>query len=150
MTTMEGRNRHSCDMSSNYVHYLLDVLLFCQKCGVAPLKTTLLARDVSVFYFLVFLSSRTTVAIAGPDFCVIASDTRLGTGYSILTREQPKLFRLSSTTVLGSSGCWCDTLSLSRLLEARLQTQSFALATNGLTLKLTSATYSAVARLSEA
>uniref|UniRef100_A0A1B6EQR0 Proteasome subunit beta n=1 Tax=Cuerna arida TaxID=1464854 RepID=A0A1B6EQR0_9HEMI len=63
----------------------------------------------------------TTVAIAGPDFCVIASDTRLGTGYSILTREQPKLFRLSSTTVLGSSGCWCDTLSLSRLLEARLQ-----------------------------
>lgn len=62
----------------------------------------------------------TSVAIAGPDFCVVASDTRLGTGYSIYTREQSKLFRLTNKTVLASSGCWCDTLSLTRLLEARL------------------------------
>ena len=35
------------------------------------------------------------VAVAGEDFAVIASDTRLsGNGYNILTREQPKLFKV--------------------------------------------------------
>ncbi len=36
------------------------------------------------------------VAVAGEDFVVIASDTRLsGAGYNILTRDQPKLFQAS-------------------------------------------------------
>lgn len=61
------------------------------------------------------------VAISGEDFAVIASDTRLTAGFSIYTRDQPKLFRLSNKTVLGCSGCWCDTLTLTRLLEARMQ-----------------------------
>ncbi|GFY39965.1 proteasome subunit beta type-1 [Trichonephila inaurata madagascariensis] len=47
------------------------------------------------------------VAIAGIDYAIIASDTRLSTGYSIYSRNQPKLFRLSNKTVLGSAGCWC-------------------------------------------
>jgi len=34
------------------------------------------------------------VAIAGEDYAVIASDTRLSAGYQIYTREQPKLFNL--------------------------------------------------------
>ena len=60
------------------------------------------------------------VAIAGADFVVVASDTRLsGSGYSILTREQPKLFELSESTVLASTGCWCDVLSFARLANAR-------------------------------
>ena len=60
------------------------------------------------------------VAIAGADFVVVASDTRLsGSGYSILTREQPKLFELSESTVLASTGCWCDVLSFARLASAR-------------------------------
>jgi len=60
------------------------------------------------------------VAIAGADFVVVASDTRLsGSGYSILTREQPKLFGLSESTVLASTGCWCDVLSFARLASAR-------------------------------
>jgi 20S proteasome subunit beta 6 len=61
------------------------------------------------------------VAIAGDDYVLLASDTRLSSGFSIYTREQRKLFRLSDTTVLGCSGCWCDTLTLARVLEARLQ-----------------------------
>lgn len=61
------------------------------------------------------------IALAGDDFCIIAADKRLSTGYSICTREQEKLFPLSDTTVLGCSGCWCDTLSLTRLLSARMQ-----------------------------
>lgn len=62
------------------------------------------------------------VAIAGKDFAVIASDTRLtGNGYTILTRDQPKLFNLSQSTVLGSTGCWCDVLTFSKLVEARMK-----------------------------
>ncbi|XP_049812673.1 proteasome subunit beta type-1 [Schistocerca nitens] len=61
------------------------------------------------------------VAVAGEDYAIIAADTRLSAGFSIYTREQSKLFRLSNTTVLGCTGCWCDTLTLTRILEARLQ-----------------------------
>lgn len=46
----------------------------------------------------------------------------MSTGYSIFTRNQKKLFRLSDNTVLGCSGCWCDTLTLTRVLSARMQT----------------------------
>ncbi|XP_044752159.1 proteasome subunit beta type-1 [Coccinella septempunctata] len=61
------------------------------------------------------------IAIAGDDFVVIGADTRLSAGYSIYTRDQNKLFKLSNTTVLGCSGCWCDTLTLTRILNARMQ-----------------------------
>lgn len=61
------------------------------------------------------------IALAGDDFSIIAADTRLSTGFSIYTREQQKLFPLSSDTVLGCSGCWCDTLTLTRILSARMQ-----------------------------
>jgi 20S proteasome subunit beta 6 len=62
------------------------------------------------------------IAVAGDDFAVIASDTRLsGHGYSIMTRDQPKLFPLSSKAVLGSTGCWCDVLTLAKLVEAKMQ-----------------------------
>ncbi|XP_012286720.1 proteasome subunit beta type-1-like [Orussus abietinus] len=61
------------------------------------------------------------VAVSGDDFSIIAADTRLSSGLSICTRNQDKLFPLSDTTVLGCSGCWCDTLTLTRVLQARLQ-----------------------------
>ncbi|XP_076170407.1 proteasome beta6 subunit [Ptiloglossa arizonensis] len=61
------------------------------------------------------------IALAGDDFCVIAADTRLSSGFSIYTRDQQKLFTLSNTTILGCSGCWCDTLTLTRLLSTRIQ-----------------------------
>ncbi|CAG0898450.1 unnamed protein product [Darwinula stevensoni] len=62
-----------------------------------------------------------TVAIAGEDYVIIATDTRLSAGFQILSREQPKLFRLTKSTVLGCSGCWCDILTLTRLIEARIK-----------------------------
>jgi len=63
------------------------------------------------------------VAIAGEDFVVIASDTRLsGHGYAILSRDQPKLFKLSDKTVLGSTGCQCDILTFCKVAEMRLKT----------------------------
>jgi len=61
------------------------------------------------------------VAVAGNGFAVIASDTRLSVGFSIYTRDQPKLFKLTTSTVLGCSGCWCDVLSMTRLIDARMK-----------------------------
>lgn len=61
------------------------------------------------------------MAIAGGDYAVIAADTRLSSGYSIHTRHQNKLFKMSDSTVLASTGCWCDTLSLTSLVRSRMQ-----------------------------
>lgn len=63
----------------------------------------------------------TTVAIAGKDFAIIASDTRLSTGYSILTREQSKLFPMTPNTILASTGCWCDSLTFAKVMEMRIK-----------------------------
>jgi len=63
----------------------------------------------------------TIVAIAGKGFAVIASDTRLSSGFSIYTRKQPKVQELNNWTILGCSGCWCDVLTLKRLMEARIK-----------------------------
>lgn len=43
---------------------------------------------------LMNFSFRTTVAIAGKDFVVVASDTRLSEGFLIYTRDRPKIFKL--------------------------------------------------------
>ncbi|XP_030371106.1 proteasome subunit beta type-1-like [Scaptodrosophila lebanonensis] len=61
------------------------------------------------------------VGIAGDDFAVIAGDTRLSSGYNIHSSTQSKLFQLAPLTVLASTGCWCDTLSLIGLMKVRLQ-----------------------------
>ncbi|KAK5643598.1 hypothetical protein RI129_007443 [Pyrocoelia pectoralis] len=63
----------------------------------------------------------TVVAIAGADYAVIASDTRLSSERIIYTREQSKLFQLSEKSIIGFSGCWCDVLTFTRLLESHLQ-----------------------------
>lgn len=63
----------------------------------------------------------TVVAIAGKNYAIIASETRLSSGYSIYTREQNKLFQLTSKTVLGSTGCWCDALTFSKVIETRVK-----------------------------
>lgn len=79
-------------------------------------------RDVRKYASLIWnLVSSTVVAVAGDDYAIIASDTRLIQGYSILTREQPKLFKLSDRTVVGISGCWTDILTFTKKLEAHMQ-----------------------------
>lgn len=62
----------------------------------------------------------TVVGIAGEDFAVIASDTRLSEGYSIHTRECPKLFKLTPHAVLGACGFHGDVLTMTKVVEHRL------------------------------
>uniref|UniRef100_A0A1B0BG92 Proteasome subunit beta n=1 Tax=Glossina palpalis gambiensis TaxID=67801 RepID=A0A1B0BG92_9MUSC len=61
------------------------------------------------------------VAVAGDGFAVIAADTRLSSDYTIHTRNQNKLFPLTTKIVLGSTGCWSDTLALTSLVQIRMK-----------------------------
>ena len=61
----------------------------------------------------------TVIAIGGKDYAIIGSETRLSTGYQIYSREQSKLFQLTSTMILGSTGCWCDALTFAKVIESR-------------------------------
>ncbi|KAF5286751.1 hypothetical protein FQA39_LY04174 [Lamprigera yunnana] len=63
----------------------------------------------------------TIIAIAGDSYAIIGSDTRLSKNPIIYTRRVSKLFKITNKTVLGCSGCWCDILTFTRLVNSRLQ-----------------------------
>nr|XP_007153383.1 hypothetical protein PHAVU_003G030400g [Phaseolus vulgaris]ESW25377.1 hypothetical protein PHAVU_003G030400g [Phaseolus vulgaris] len=56
------------------------------------------------------------VAIAGG---VIAADTRMSTGYNILTRDYSKISQLAEKCVMASSGFQADVKALQNVLSAR-------------------------------
>lgn len=64
-------------------------------------------------------NSGSVVAIGGPGYCVTASDTRLTSGYDIMTRNASKLFKLTDKVVVGLTSCWCDVLSFHRMIQVQ-------------------------------
>ena len=62
------------------------------------------------------------VAIAGKDFCVVAADTRISQGYSILSRDHSKTTRLTDQCVITSGGMVADIETLHKLLIAKVKT----------------------------
>lgn len=66
------------------------------------------------------MNGGSSLAIAGDDFCVIAADTRLSTGYSILSRKASKSAVLTDKCVIATGGCFTDTTTLHKLLGARI------------------------------
>ena len=70
---------------------------------------------------------RTTVAVAGKDFVMVGSDTRLAGRAAILSRQQTKVFPLTANTVIASTGCWADVLALNKDLQARLTVSTHCL-----------------------
>jgi len=63
----------------------------------------------------------TCVAVAGEGFCVIAADTRMSNGYSIETRDHPRVFKLTDKCVLATSGCQTDFVTLIKVLRTRIK-----------------------------
>ena len=65
----------------------------------------------------------TVAAVAGDDYCVIAADTRLSSGYEILSRNVTKLHALNDKCVLASSGCKTDVDQLRSVLDIKMKVQ---------------------------
>jgi 20S proteasome subunit beta 6 len=61
------------------------------------------------------------MAIAGSDFVIVASDTRLSEGYSILSRENPHIYNLQDKCELACVGFHGDTLAFTKNLKMRLR-----------------------------
>jgi len=62
----------------------------------------------------------TTLAVAGADFCIVAGDTRMSTGFQIRSRNVSKIFKLAGNVVLGTAGFRGDITTLQKLLRAKL------------------------------
>jgi len=63
----------------------------------------------------------TTLGLHGKDYCIIAADSRLSTGYSIHSRDARKLLKLTDKCVIATAGMQADQLALHKLLQSRLQ-----------------------------
>eukprot|EP00657_Telonema_sp_P-1_P002321 TRINITY_DN1541_c0_g1_i1.p1 TRINITY_DN1541_c0_g1~~TRINITY_DN1541_c0_g1_i1.p1 ORF type:complete len:280 (-),score=43.23 TRINITY_DN1541_c0_g1_i1:111-950(-) len=62
----------------------------------------------------------TVIGVSGKDFAVLACDSRLSRGYSILSRDVPKYTRLTDKCVIATAGMAADKDALHKLLLARM------------------------------
>jgi Proteasome subunit len=66
------------------------------------------------------MNGGTVAAIAGPNYCIIASDTRCSSNYEILSRNVSHIHTFSNhNVVLASSGCKTDIDQLRSVLDIR-------------------------------
>lgn len=62
----------------------------------------------------------TVLGVAGEDFAVIAGDTRMSSGYSILSRDVPKIYKLTDHCVLGTAGMQAEAATLRKVLDYKI------------------------------
>ena len=61
----------------------------------------------------------TVLAVAGPDYAIVAGDTRMSTGFNIKSRNVSKIFKINSKVILGTGGFRGDITTLQKLLTAK-------------------------------
>ena len=66
----------------------------------------------------------TVMAVAGEDYVICAADTRMSTGYSIMTRHYTKVDEMSSKTLMASAGFMADAATLKKLLKRASNTST--------------------------
>ena len=59
----------------------------------------------------------TVVAVSGETFCIVAADTRCSSGFSISTRFQTRVIKISKKILLATSGMFADTKFLQRQIK---------------------------------
>eukprot|EP00735_Rhodelphis_limneticus_P011457 TRINITY_DN4552_c0_g1::TRINITY_DN4552_c0_g1_i1::g.23257::m.23257 TRINITY_DN4552_c0_g1::TRINITY_DN4552_c0_g1_i1::g.23257 ORF type:complete len:269 (+),score=62.82,sp/O82531/PSB1_PETHY/56.11/1e-81,Proteasome/PF00227.21/2.8e-38 TRINITY_DN4552_c0_g1_i1:65-808(+) len=62
----------------------------------------------------------TVLALAGEDYAIVAADTRMSIGYSIISRQASKITKLTNNCVMASSGMQADAVTLGKVLNMRL------------------------------
>ncbi|KAK6587826.1 proteasome subunit beta type 1 [Cryptosporidium xiaoi] len=65
------------------------------------------------------------IAIAGEDFAVVVSDTRLSKMYRIASRSVSKVYELTKNCVLACSGMYADITALRKMLTAKIKLFEF-------------------------
>lgn len=63
----------------------------------------------------------TVAGVSGADYLVIAADTRMSSGYEILSRSTTKLHQLNPNAILASSGCKTDMDQLRSVLDIKMK-----------------------------
>lgn len=67
----------------------------------------------------------TVASVSGDDYTIVASDTRLGSYYSIPSRNVSRVIKLTDKVVLASSGMQSDIAVLHKVLKIRLTQYKF-------------------------
>lgn len=65
------------------------------------------------------------MAVAGDDFSVVATDTRLSQGFLIHSRDHPKAIQLTPTTMVAMSGFEGDILTFKKHAQTRIEMYNF-------------------------
>lgn len=63
-----------------------------------------------------------SLGIAGQDFCLVASDTRISQGYNIISRNHRRFTKLTDKCVITSGGMVADIETLHKTLLAKVKT----------------------------
>jgi 20S proteasome subunit beta 6 len=66
------------------------------------------------------INGGTVIGVSGKDFAILACDSRLSRGYSILSRDVPKYTRLTDKCVIATAGMSADKDALHKMLQARM------------------------------